>query len=227
MKIHIKLIVTFFLFLFHLNCISQDRSLIQFQRLLILDEIMREKRMSNMQAQEYIFGTRDYYLSIIINNSSNLESGDYKRLLNLEELMWNKVNVILELYGSNYSKFLNEYSQLIYDYKSIMDKRIKEKLPEKPSCDLVMTYVKHRMKFEKMLDDDILDSSWLKSVKMYKSDLLEIYVIAEIYSSNSVKEYVFCSVSEEQWNSFLLNKNSSKFGDRFWAYIKPNKCDCN
>ena len=76
-----------------------------------------------------------------------------------------------------------------------------------------------------------LNSSWLTEVTAYSYDN-SIFVVAKIkrneYSYTS-ETYVFCGISNSNWNSFYYGGYgiSTSYGERFHKYIIDYQCNCN
>ena len=96
------------------------------------------------------------------------------------------------------------------------------------NCNTLMNYVKTNGSYFSSLSSFTLQSSWLNEVKAYKVEG-NIAVIASIKKEGSyyAKEYVFCGVSQSDWNNFNSSWGNGTYGERFHKYIFDNLCNCN
>lgn len=202
----------------------------EIQTLMRLNELIENDRLNAKQAQEYIFGTRDYVQSEIFKNHDKLEKDDLKNLITSERIMWTLVKSSLELYSNNYTRFLSEDHKTLIKYKNTVLTKLKEKLPPPIICSELLKFVRNNSETLNSINETRLKSNWLKNVSLHKTNDHFYFVIAKIkdkQSSNITKDYIFCDISTIQWNNFSnTNNNPDSFGERFWKYIKPNLCNC-
>ncbi|WP_281631839.1 hypothetical protein [Flavobacterium luteolum] len=98
------------------------------------------------------------------------------------------------------------------------------------SCQALYEYIIDKGYQKASLSNYILDSSWLYKVTAYEYNY-KTYVIAEIKEneySYKTSTYIFCGISNMNWNYFQFGdyNDSNSYGERFHKYIFNYKCDC-
>lgn len=114
--------------------------------------------------------------------------------------------VINNSFGQNYNVHLDIYSYL--------------------SCDELETEIVKRTNFKYGWDDYELNSEYLETIKIYKSD--KFYTTGYFFALVKFKKkegfYVYCGVSESFKRFYDLGNDN--VSDLFIKYISPYKCDC-
>ena len=209
---------------------ARDRAYRELETLIQLDRMMENDKKNKIKAQKIIFGTRDYVQKEIRKNHNILDNDDYDYLISYEKIYWRKILGALKQYGNRYENFVNREYDLLLKYKRIVISKLNEKIPEKISCENLLNYVKNNSETIKNLNNNKLNSSWLKNVSIRKSKNNNYFIIAILKKKNSftTKEYVYCGITPKDWNSFVKNEigQSESYGERFWKIIEPKKCDC-
>lgn len=98
-------------------------------------------------------------------------------------------------------------------------------------CDELISYVEKEGQLKGTVSPiQLIESSWLSEVKAYDIENT-IVVIASIKQDDfgiTTKKYIFCGISEVDWNyfSYPLSDLNKTFGERFRKNIFNKKCNC-
>lgn len=103
----------------------------------------------------------------------------------------------------------------------------------KPNNDLSETILEQEMlnlihkvvrkgKLIKDVKSNILQSSWVERVRLYRY-LKSYYVVASLKTKDFFKDYIYCDITPDSWNKFTSTEDLA-YGDSFYLYIHPKKC---
>ncbi len=91
----------------------------------------------------------------------------------------------------------------------------------RPYCNTLLNNVKNYGTEKAAISEQTLNSTWIKYAQIFVYESTA-YVIVKL----KYKEYIYCDVSVDDWQSFMKDSGYSSYGDRYHAYIKRNTCDC-
>jgi len=201
---------------------NQYKSQYQSSETEMMELLLMERELIYKQNEAFYNQLRTAIVKEINDTNDNNRAKIFSKYLTvLNKLKGEDYAIMGDVLNEIYERLNNELKQ----YKT-------NGLQEIPSCSDLMKYVRQKgNNFQSLSRLDLLNSSWLREVHAYKIDNT-IVVIAKIYQDdllNSEKDYVFCGISQTNWNKFYdrFVDTGLSFGEKFHKYIYNNKCNCD
>ncbi len=196
----------------------------------LLDSYVDSERGDENEAANLLFESRLLIKREIDRVSRKLENKDFAKIRDFEVKQWDILESKIRFYP-NKRTFIKSggIKHIRYYINSTLELLEEMVTKNSVSCYTLLNHVLDNGVPLASIDEVELNSSYLRKVSLYDVRGHSIVIAKMTNDDNYIKDYIFCDFPYDNWKLFETptKLRISTYGERFWDYIKPYRCNCD